>query len=374
VSQKASEKKPEKMKQCSKCRKSDPESQFSRRGLGLFGICKPCDKNRRICYQNTRDGFINCLIGSSRGSSQRRNRTNAGKHSLTVAQFQEKLAKHQGRCHLSFLPLAFRPYSTWQCSLERVDNSLTYTAENCIPIVLEMNTVAQWTPEKVKHVVDYESTQNSQDELKIETLINEAQMLVIHNMKQTCITRTPQKKVQREFIEGKLIRARCNKCKIWKTAQNFNQATKAGCKTCQAQYKSEYYKSFSGRMKQLVLNARRSSKQRQERGRINMGEFTLTLEQLVQIYIVQKGRCAISKIPMYMYGDAWLVSLERKNPMLNYSKDNCCLICWEFNSGDRTARAQKGIEVTGSCGWTVEKFEEMKRCYKEYTHKLEAEL
>lgn len=65
----------------------------------------------------------------------------------------------------------------------------------------------------------------------------------------------------------------------------------------------------------------------------------------------QKGLC-FGFIPMKLNGD-WKVSLERKDPREPYSKDNCILICREFNVTDTTIHMRNGHK--SGVAWTEEK-------------------
>ena len=49
----------------------------------------------------------------------------------------------------------------------------------------------------------------------------------------------------------------------------------------------------------------------------------------------------------------WTVSIERKDPLKGYTKDNVCLICWEFNIFDKSLLYKNNDE---NIGWTKEKF------------------
>ena len=87
--------------------------------------------------------------------------------SITRGILLHLLAKQGGRCFYSGVPLEYKLVHThWRLSVERLDNSLGYTLENCVLIALEFNTpdysrntavtevfgTAQWSREKVWHV------------------------------------------------------------------------------------------------------------------------------------------------------------------------------------------------------------------------------
>ena len=84
----------------------------------------------------------------------------------------------------------------------------------------------------------------------------------------------------------------------------------------------------------------------------------LTFDDLVTLYRSQKGLCAYSGLPL-KFGNSkdtnWKISLERMDPKKGYTKDNVCLIAYEFNTGDK--RILYNDDYTGSCGWSREKFQ-----------------
>jgi hypothetical protein len=56
--------------------------------------------------------------------------------------------------------------------------------------------------------------------------------------------------------------------------------------------------------------------------------------------------------------------LERKDIKLGYTKDNCCLICLEFNVGDWSILKNNYDERKGSSGWSKEKVELIVKQFK----------
>jgi len=81
---------------------------------------------------------------------------------------------------------------------------------------------------------------------------------------------------------------------------------------------------------------------------------TLTFNELLNIYLEQNGRCAYSNHPLELVG-GYLMSLERKNTNVGYTKENCCLICIGFNSTDHTSKKTNIDTRDGSSGWNKEK-------------------
>ena len=90
-----------------------------------------------------------------------------------------------------------------------------------------------------------------------------------------------------------------------------------------------------------------------EKGR-DVGTMTLKEEDISQMYIEQSGRCYCTDVTLEHTGD-WLVSLERLNPSLTCSKENCCLILARLHSFDNRASFMGDGDATGA-NWSREKF------------------
>ena len=65
-------------------------------------------------------------------------------------------------------------------------------------------------------------------------------------------------------------------------------------------------------------------------------EFTLTLEELVEIYNKQEGICALSGVLMTRHRDGsgerpTNCSIDRINPTRGYTRRNIQLVCWQVN-------------------------------------------
>jgi hypothetical protein len=51
----------------------------------------------------------------------------------------------------------------------------------------------------------------------------------------------------------------------------------------------------------------------------------------------------------------YMMSLERIDAKIGYTKDNCCLICLEFNSSTWECAKSEEDDRSGSSGWSQEK-------------------
>ena len=111
----------------------------SHRGGKLLSNCKDTAKRRAI-------------IDKKRKVESRR-----GEFTLTLAWFKKQWWEQIGRCAYSGMPMVCQVARGWRCSVERIDNQLGYTPENCILICSEFNVSTQWSREKfLKYVIGEE--------------------------------------------------------------------------------------------------------------------------------------------------------------------------------------------------------------------------
>lgn len=126
----------------------------------------------------------------------------------------------------------------------------------------------------------------------------------------------------------------CNKLKDWKafgTEAKGLFSLKSKCKQCISIHdynrQSESTDSFFGRM----LNSCKHNSKNKKR---DLGEFTLTVEQLHSKWTKQNGKCAISGIQMMLGAHVhFKCSPERLSNDLSYTDGNVVLIIAELNVG-----------------------------------------
>jgi hypothetical protein len=111
-------------------------------------------------------------------------------------------------------------------------------------------------------------------------------------------------------------------------------------------------------MKFLLRSAKAHTKEREAKNNNKINNtFDIDFDFLVNLYNQQEGLCAYSGIPMTFGKFAekdWTMSLERKSTLKGYTRDNVHLICFEFNTPDRTVVYKD--TSNGSCGWNRDKF------------------
>ena len=154
---------------CSRCGIWKLPQSFTLKRAGESGHrknCKTCDNEYKVAYRMTLRGHILELIAGAR----RRHRLDKwqGDFELDLDSVLDMLWSQQGRCFYSDVPLRFAQLNVdWLMSLERLDNSKTYTKENTVLVALEFNTSdntkkavqtclvsgsSQWSRCKVEHV------------------------------------------------------------------------------------------------------------------------------------------------------------------------------------------------------------------------------
>lgn len=327
------------IKHCPECQTDLPVSKFYKSAMkpgGYDRLCKECDGIRNKAYTNTRNGAISQIIRGAKGSIKTKNSNgrNISPVTLTRQQFDDLITAYGNRCAYSGLSLSFGNHMDWKVSPERLDNDITYSVANVIPIVAEMNTRLQWSREKALYAATHE---DSMDPDTVQKNIDIA--LCIPN------TRVKSQRVERGSNADGVEWCKCNGCGEQKPLIEFHQNTKDGCKMCMATKQKQRNCGWRGCFQLLLRNAK-------QRGKKAKG-FNLTLEFLVNVYKEQQGVCAYSGIPLTTNGD-WKMSLERRNVHGGYTTDNVCLIVSEMNSSDRTVQSK--TEVVGCGGWSAEKY------------------
>eukprot|EP01084_Bolivina_argentea_P213471 362543_1 len=148
----------------------------------------------------------------------------------------------------------------------------------------------------------------------------------------------------------------CYDCNQWIRSSEFYVQNRTTCKACCKYNTLQRAHTLNGFMARLLSNARRSSKYRRSMHEDTRNECSIALNYLFDVLEQQEFKCYYSGIPMTFQPKMdWKCSIERLDNMQGYIKGNVVLICWEFNSSDRTVSAVN--PVRGSSQWSKEKFE-----------------
>ena len=139
---------------CGHCGTWKQQSQFNRNSAsrtGLQSFCRRCVSDVQSDRLGTMRGHALQLLGAARQRS--RNCHWCESFALHLDDVLDMVWLQGGRCYYSGVPLhcAAGP-ADWVWSIERLDNSLTYTTENCVLIAREFQTSDQ-SRNKAKHPV-----------------------------------------------------------------------------------------------------------------------------------------------------------------------------------------------------------------------------
>lgn len=123
----------------------------------------------------------------------------------------------------------------------------------------------------------------------------------------------------------------CGRCHTLVSPNNFtNYHGSLMCLPCLDTYIKSMPKEHFFR--EMLSHAKKSSGERLSRNRVNAGVFSLTLDDIVDLWNKQEGKCYYSKIKMsYLPNSIWQVSIERLNTNQGYTKENVVLSTLEFN-------------------------------------------
>lgn len=89
---------------------------------------------------------------------------------------------------------------------------------------------------------------------------------------------------------------------------------------------------------------------------------TLTLTDLINLLIEQRGCCAYSGIPFnHTQTGSWRMSLERRDTKKGYTLGNVCLIVREMNSMDYSH--DNYTEDQRGAGWSIAKYNIVRNHY-----------
>lgn len=134
----------------------------------------------------------------------------------------------------------------------------------------------------------------------------------------------------------------CSACKKYLSKENFCLASNCGyrdylscrCRECARKNSKKVRQNLA---KDRALDYMLKSKLNRAKCRAKQTNllFTLTLNDLYDLWKEQCGRCAISNIPMtYVLCNGNImtnVSVDQINPKAGYTKENVQLVCWAVN-------------------------------------------
>eukprot|EP00397_Hematodinium_sp_SG-2012_P044403 GEMP01049589.1.p1 GENE.GEMP01049589.1~~GEMP01049589.1.p1 ORF type:complete len:494 (+),score=35.27 GEMP01049589.1:55-1536(+) len=163
------------------------------------------------------------------------------------------------------------------------------------------------------------------------------------------------KRGERIDLEGKL---RCAKCGVFQEVEFFSLDSSSAygrnsyCKVCAADWtRIDNGSTLRRIMNHILCNAKTSALARSRKPfREAAGEFDLSVDDLLELWEKQQGRCAYSEVVLNSRRyTPWRLSLERCNNTLGYTRENIVFVCGEFNTMDQSVRASGNVQ--GSSKW-----------------------
>lgn len=343
-----------KLKQCNGiCQAFLPLSKFHKRET----CCRTCFKQRKHLSMSSR--LLVCLHTARDASNARRKkgRELAGQYDLTLPFLEQKLQEQKGLCAYSGMVLQYTG-EDFVVSIERMDTSLGEIKTNVCLIAREFNTTdytkrhkitqlpketlqgSTWSKEKfyaIKNLFFLPMTQKEQTWI-------ETEVKNIKNIKHQ--SRWKRKKEQTETGE---ILYECKDCKNMFPISKKKKTSTASlfCSFCLRKRGN----TLKGRCNILANAAKTRDQLKRMKFKIkNPQEVTLTFQDVIELYCKQSGRCAYSGIKMDLQSyKNWQISLERLDNNRLHTRDNCVLICLEFQTGHTQWSSKKVQKV-----WNLE--------------------
>lgn len=315
-----------KRKFCNNCQTIKSFSEFSRDKTKIHGMSSDC-RQCKINYKNTLAGFMNEILQDCVKCSKNKARILIGELNITAEFLIEQFQLQKGKCFYSGLSMIHKPHSDFKCSVERLDNTKNYTKDNIKLVIQELNTMVQWSVNKIHYFRNY-------DQFEVHTRINE---IFDREMK---------------FKPDIIDKTRCRECD---KHLDIKRKIDGFCKSC-------YNNSSIERVLRVILyNCRNNTKQRNKKPNRLSTECLITIDDLWYQLQKQFGKCYYSGINMTMDDNTdWRISIERLDVRCGYNKDNIVFVCNEFNTMDHSIRKKDNPDLVGGAGWSLEKINKLR--------------
>lgn len=315
-------------------------------------ICKICkskenDDNLEKIFSHM---IVNCR---SICKNRKGNRQNVD---LDIEYLNQMYQEQNDLCYISKIKMSLKVHSDFKISIERVNETNGYVKGNVKFICVEFqNGFNQWTPEKFHEFCDNYYNFQIISETEIENVQKKYDEASVKNTKHFKKRKSPQK----PYDDQEKRECLCRTCDTIKSYEHFSDygINHGTCKNCHKMLNSKKNNpSLRLKISNLISSSKNSIKKRNKSKwrKENPLIHNLTFEELLDIYLEQKGRCAYSTRLLELSGN-YMMSLERKNVNIGYTKENCCLICLEFNSTDWSCAKTECDDREGSSGWNKEK-------------------
>lgn len=360
--------------QCTRCETPHEWSSIIRKRIepSKFGNCPYCSGNRscpcmkegdfrcyickrikqeversgsttrcKLCSRSMNDGDVKKVIRylwQRTHSIMQRDQHKCG--DLTEQHLHEKYVNQQGLCHISGIRMGLGTFINWQMSVERiVEKGGTYNNDNVVLICREFQHGSrQFSKDVWDDMCSLILGVEEEDGEEIDRLIQQEMETPVYNLP------VPPKPNHSTTKDGKRF---CKYCNEWKEVEKMAYQKASKCKICRKKGRDWQKATFHGRFHYLFQTAKHGHRKR------NL-EFTITEQDIEQIYLKQHGRCLYSKIPLAFSGQ-YQMSLERVDPKKGYIPENIALIILGLNTTDYTRIQHEDDERNGSSGWNENK-------------------
>jgi hypothetical protein len=301
-------------RRCPGCGECKQISDFSSQGRQIRNLCKVCECHKQLY---TKDGLLN----SQRLRLIRRWKEEHPDEGEVIFPFEAVKKIYDSAEGINDLfpgkLVSFDPFASWRASLALIDCAHPPSENNVMLTSQEFTNSAHATP----------WTKAKIEELRV--LIN---------------TYFDMEKFERGITPTPKRNKRGQRCC---DPTHERRAGLSGCYTCNLNRARAHRVGSVLAFLKHILSQKLSSKR---------NTCHLTLADLIEIVRRQGGLCTISKVPLVFRrsGWNWMASLERINPSLQYTKDNCCFIAIEFQTSCN--RGEKECGPGEQAQWTAEKF------------------
>lgn len=344
-------------KTCSKCDLVKSWNEFGKAPSLLFGlqsICKLCASIKKYNrFNQSEDSFFGRIFSSCKSNLNNKKR-DLGEFTLTLEQLKNKWVAQNGKCFISGVKMSTGVHVHFKCSPERIDNTISYTDENVVLIIAELNIGGskQFSRDLLMKICQPDTEDHpSLDE--INTLGEKKANTVTVNP--PLITKTNK---QQEILY------QCVDCKSFDLVTNFTfkdrktQRRNRKCKVCERIECQQRSITIHGKLNRMIGHAKHATTQRNTVRLRCKTSFEITKIDLINLIQTQRGKCAYSHKNLSFDGKSpFHISLERKDVNIGYTKDNIVFICEELNSSNMSAiESLHNQEKAGHSGWSVEKF------------------
>ncbi len=306
-----------KRQKCYKCDSMLDISQFTVDNLrksGFTSICRACTAITTAAYRLTPERFVSSMVKTGENVDKNKKRDMTYGTDITYRWFMQQFEKG---CHWSGLPMQMKPFCWDKASIDRIDDSKRHCQENCRLTIIALNVTRKWDDALMATCMD---AYLYPPEPLTEQEASDILAVKIVSQKQS-VSRKPNNE------QGEVF---CTWCDSFQNAECFTKDVHAGCKPCRTAYKSERReRDMTTVLRNMLHNTMGAGKKQP----FKSGD--LSLEDLKEIYVEQRGLCAVSGIRLTLTGH-FKVSPERVVSRGRYTKANVVLVCQCLNVQDNT--------------------------------------